>query len=229
MSANRAITAGRGALARTFPGIAVQQWSTATQVRWEGHARTCADWPAARIGDIEGLPVATDQPLIPLRAAVRACKSAATGPARVGIRLFTGQMVAVVLYSSRVQQLVRATAVLDRRPHMPWAAPGDRKQGRASSLQPGGQAEATAEPSNQVSNNARRQQRTPVDTDGRWLPAQACRRAGRGRCDLASGRRGRRFKSGHPDPAHIHRHVDLSVTEYPVAVSAGAATLTRGG
>jgi hypothetical protein len=33
----------------------------------------------------------TDQPLIPLRAAVRACKSAATGPARVGIRLFTGQ------------------------------------------------------------------------------------------------------------------------------------------
>ena len=39
------------------------------------------------------LPVTTDQPLIPLRAAVRACKSATTGPARVGIRLFTDQKV----------------------------------------------------------------------------------------------------------------------------------------
>ena len=31
---------------------------------------------------------------------------------------------------------MRATAVLDRRPHMRWAAPGDRKQDRAGSLQP---------------------------------------------------------------------------------------------
>src|ERR1700733_13861097 len=37
-------------------------------------------------------PATSYQPLIPLRAAVRACKSATTGSARVGIRLFTGQL-----------------------------------------------------------------------------------------------------------------------------------------
>ena len=40
---------------------------------------------------LDDVPATTDQPLIPLRAAVRACKSATTGSARVGIRLFTGQ------------------------------------------------------------------------------------------------------------------------------------------
>jgi hypothetical protein len=67
----------------------------------------------------------------------------------------------------------------------------DREQERAVSLHPGGQAEATAEPSNQVSNDARRQQRTPADTGGRWFPGQVCPSTGSGRRDLASGRRGR--------------------------------------
>jgi hypothetical protein len=42
-----------------------------------------------------------------------------------------------------------------------------------------------------VRNDARRQQRTPADTDGRWFPDQAYCSAGSGRYDLASGRRGR--------------------------------------
>jgi hypothetical protein len=54
----------------------------------------------------------------------------------VRVTLSTDQMVAVVPYSSEVQQPMRATAVLDRRPHMRWAAPGDREQGRAGSLHP---------------------------------------------------------------------------------------------
>lgn len=74
-----------------------------------------------------------------------------------GVESPTDQMVAVVPYSSEVQQPVRATAVLDGYPHMRWAAQRDREQGRASSLQPGGQPKAAAEPSNQVSNDARRQ------------------------------------------------------------------------
>lgn len=37
--------------------------------------------------------------------------------------------------------------------------------GRAGSLQPGGQAGAWPEPSNQVSNNRYRQRRTPTDAD----------------------------------------------------------------
>jgi hypothetical protein len=47
--------------------------------------------------------------------------------------------VAVVPYSSETQQPMRAATVLDRRPHMRWAAPGDREQGRAGSLHPEGQ------------------------------------------------------------------------------------------
>jgi hypothetical protein len=61
---------------------------------------------------------------------------------------------------------------------------------------------ARERPSNQVSNNRRRQQRTPADADGRSRPGKACRSAGSLQRDLASGRRGRRFKSVHPDPGH---------------------------
>jgi hypothetical protein len=45
-------------------------------------------------------------------------------------------------------------------------------------------------PSNQVSNNRHRQQRTPVDTDGPSFPGQARRSAGSPHDDLASGRNG---------------------------------------
>ena len=46
-----------------------------------------------------------------------------------------GLMLApVVPYSSKVQQRIRATAVLGKRPHTHWAAPLDREQGRARSL-----------------------------------------------------------------------------------------------
>jgi hypothetical protein len=41
--------------------------------------------------------------------------------------------------------------------------------------------------------------RTSADADGRSCPGQARRGAGRPHGELASGRRGRRFKSGHPD------------------------------
>jgi len=55
----------------------------------------------------------------------------------------TDQMIATkmgrALYSSEVQQPMRAMAVLDRRPHTCWAAQVDHEQGRASSLHPEGQ------------------------------------------------------------------------------------------
>ena len=51
----------------------------------------------------------------------------------------TDQTVAVVPYSSGVQQPMRATAVLGRCPQMRWTAPEDREQGRAGSLHPEGQ------------------------------------------------------------------------------------------
>jgi hypothetical protein len=41
-----------------------------------------------------------------------------------------------MLYSSQVQQPMRATAVLGERPHTRWAAPVDREQGRAAGLHP---------------------------------------------------------------------------------------------
>jgi len=44
-----------------------------------------------------------------------------------------------MLYSSQVQQPMRATAVLGERPHTRWAAPVDREQGRAAGLHPEGQ------------------------------------------------------------------------------------------
>ena len=69
----------------------------------------------------------------------------------------------------------------------------------AGSLHPGRQADACLEPSNQVSNNRHRQRRTPADADGRSFPGQASRSPGSPHRNLASGRRGRRFKSGHPD------------------------------
>src|SRR5260370_36224830 len=61
-------------------------------------------------------------------------------PSSTSMRLATDQKLAVVPYSSEVQQPMRATAVLDRRPHMRWAAPGDREKGRAGSLHPDGLA-----------------------------------------------------------------------------------------
>ena len=54
-------------------------------------------------------------------------------------------MVAVVPYSSEVQQPMRATAVLDGRPHMRWAAQRDREQGRAGSLQPDSRSRAAGD------------------------------------------------------------------------------------
>src|SRR5215470_5411794 len=42
------------------------------------------------------------------------------------------QMVAVVPYSSGVQQPVRATAILSEHPHTRWAAPVEREQARGS-------------------------------------------------------------------------------------------------
>jgi hypothetical protein len=50
-----------------------------------------------------------------------------------------------------------------------------------------------------MSDNRHRQWWTPADTGGRSVPGQACCGAGSPRGNLASGRRGRRFKSGHPD------------------------------
>jgi len=47
-------------------------------------------------------------------------------------------LVAAGPYSSEVQQPMRATAVLGSHQHTRWAAPFDRKQGRASSLHPDG-------------------------------------------------------------------------------------------
>ena len=46
--------------------------------------------------------------------------------------------MAIMLYSSQVQQPMRATAVLGERPHTRWAAPVDREQGRAAGLHPEG-------------------------------------------------------------------------------------------
>jgi hypothetical protein len=50
-----------------------------------------------------------------------------------------------------------------------------------------------------VSNNHDGQQQTPADADGRSLPVQACRSPGSPHRDLASRRRGREFKTSHPD------------------------------
>jgi len=51
----------------------------------------------------------------------------------------TEQMVTVAPYSSKVQQPMRATAVLSRHPRRHYAAPFDHEQGHASSLHPDGQ------------------------------------------------------------------------------------------
>jgi hypothetical protein len=50
-----------------------------------------------------------------------------------------GQCSRPALYSSEVQQPMRATAVLGERPHTRWAAPVDREQERAAGLHPEGQ------------------------------------------------------------------------------------------
>jgi len=55
-------------------------------------------------------------------------------------------------------------------------------------------------PSDELSDNRHRQRWTPADTHGRSAAGHACCSAGSTRRNLASGRRGRRFKSGHPDP-----------------------------
>jgi hypothetical protein len=57
----------------------------------------------------------------------------------VNCLLTVSLMAPVSLYSSEVQQPMRATAALGRRPHIWWAAPGDREQSRAGSLHPEGQ------------------------------------------------------------------------------------------
>ena len=53
--------------------------------------------------------------------------------------------------------------------------------------------------SDQVSDNRHGQRWTPADIHGRSVAGHACCGAGSPRLNLASGRRGRRFKSGHPD------------------------------
>jgi hypothetical protein len=45
-------------------------------------------------------------------------------------------LAATVPYSSWIQQPRRATAVIGKRPHVHWAAPLDREQGRTRSLHP---------------------------------------------------------------------------------------------
>jgi hypothetical protein len=60
------------------------------------------------------------------------------GRQQVRVTQSTDQMVTVVPYSSEIQQPMRATAVLGCHPHMQWAAPFDREQGRAASLHPEG-------------------------------------------------------------------------------------------
>jgi fatty acid desaturase len=55
--------------------------------------------------------------------------------------------------------------------------------------------------SSQVSNNHHRHRRTAADADGQCFPGQAGRGAGSPHHSLASGRRGREFKSPHPNPA----------------------------
>jgi hypothetical protein len=47
-------------------------------------------------------------------------------------------MVAVVPYSCEIQQPIRATAVLGKRPHTHWAARLDREQGSARGMHPDG-------------------------------------------------------------------------------------------
>ena len=54
-------------------------------------------------------------------------------------------------------------------------------------------------PSNQVSNFHHDQPRTLVDNGGHHARGQACDGPGSLARNLGSGRRGRRFKSGHPD------------------------------
>jgi hypothetical protein len=49
----------------------------------------------------------------------------------------------VVLYSSEVQQPMRATAILNRHPQTYYAAPFGREQGRSSSLHPDAQGLAS--------------------------------------------------------------------------------------
>ncbi len=55
---------------------------------------------------------------------------------------------------------------------------------------------SSQELSDEVSDNRHRQRWTPVDTHGRSVPGQACCGAGSPRLYLASGRRGRRLRSG---------------------------------
>jgi len=50
-----------------------------------------------------------------------------------------------------------------------------------------------------MSNNRHRHQRTPADVRGRCRQVRPSKSGGRPHRALASGRRGRRFKSGHPD------------------------------
>ena len=60
-----------------------------------------------------------------------------------------------------------------------------------------------------MSNDARRQQRTPADINGRWFPGQACPSAGREHRDLASGRRGQRFGQSYVKPVMTYRQLAL--------------------
>ena len=56
--------------------------------------------------------------------------------------------------------------------------------------------------SDEVSDNRHGQRRTSADIHGRSAAGHARCGAGNSCRNLASGRRGRRFKSGHPDPGH---------------------------
>jgi hypothetical protein len=62
-----------------------------------------------------------------------------------------------------------------------------------------------------VSDNRHRQRWTPADTDGRSVPGQARCSAGSRRQYLASGRRGREFKSPHPDQLRGHTTITRAV------------------
>ena len=68
-------------------------------------------------------------------------------------------------------------------------------QHRPATVSPG----KVRRPSDKVSDNRHRQRWTPADTPRRSAAGHTCCGAGSPRRNLASGRRGRRFESGHPD------------------------------
>ena len=79
----------------------------------------------------------------------------------------------IVVTADEVQQPERTTPAQYDREQAEQAGQAAAVLHRADVLHPGGQAEASPEPSNQVSNDRQCQQWTPADADGRSLPGQA--------------------------------------------------------